>query len=158
MAVLIHGIVSHVHIPLADSLALDTTEMDGLLLRVVLDGLNDGKTIDGEQMGVSTFPNGTGSRRAVVQIHTHTRLRRTLASKDVDGGRLVNLGKTSQDLLASAIGRLNANYNVAIAHTNVAELDFKVVAWNDDSNKVDVITVKECQLEARPYPEKKHMQ
>jgi hypothetical protein len=72
MAVLVHGVVDHVHIPLADSLALDTTEMDGLLLRVVLDDFDDGKSVDGEQMGIDAFPNGTSSRRAVVQIHTHT--------------------------------------------------------------------------------------
>ena len=31
MAVLVHGVVHHAHIPLVDSLALDTTKMDGLL-------------------------------------------------------------------------------------------------------------------------------
>ena len=146
MAVLVHGVVGHVHIPLADCLALDTTEMDGLLLWVVLDDLDDRKSIDGEQMGIGTFPNGTGSRRAVVQIHTHTRFLRTLASKDVDSGELGNLSKATEDLLASAVGRLNANYNIAVAHANVGELDFEVIAWNDHPNEVDVVTVKKCQL------------
>jgi hypothetical protein len=158
MAILVRGVVGHVHIPLADSLALDTTEMDGLLLRVVLDDLDDRKSVDGEQMGVGTFPNGTGSRRAVVQIHTHTRLLRSLASEDIDSGGLGNLGRPSENLLASAVGCLDANYNIAVAHADVAELDFEVVAWNDHSNEVDVVTVKECQLEARTYPEKKHTQ
>ena len=118
------------------------------LLRVILDNLDDRKAIDGEQMGIGAFPNSTGSRRAVVQIHAHTRLLRTLASKDVDGGGLGNLGRASQDLLASAVGCLNADYNVAVAHADVAELDFEVVAWNDHSNEVDVVAVKKCQLEA----------
>jgi hypothetical protein len=65
---------------------------------------------------------------------------------------------TSQDLLALAVGCLNANYNVAVAHADVAELDFEVVAWNDHSNEADVLTVKECQLEAQTYLEKKHTQ
>jgi hypothetical protein len=116
MAVLAHLIVGHVHIPLANSLTLDTTEMDGFLLRVILDDLDDRKSVDREQMGVGTFPDGTRSRRAVVQIHTHTRLLGTLASKDVDGGGLGNLGRASEDILASAVGRLDANHNVAVAH------------------------------------------
>lgn len=96
-------------------------------------------------MGIGAFPN---SRRAVVQIHAHTRLLRTLASKDVDNSRLGNLSRASQDLLALAVGCLNANYNIAAAHADVAELDFEVVTWNDHSNEVDVIAVNKCQLEA----------
>jgi len=69
-----------------------------------------------------------------------------LASKDVDSGELGNLSKATEDLLASAVGRLNANYNIAVAHANVGELDFEVIAWNDHPNEVDVVTVKKCQL------------
>jgi len=116
MAVLVHLIVGHVHIPLANSLTLNTTEMDGFLLRVILDDLDDRKSVDREQMGVSTFPDGTGSRRAVVQIYTHTRFLETLASKDVDGGGLGNLGRASEDILASAVGGLDANHSVAVTH------------------------------------------
>jgi hypothetical protein len=148
MAVLVHLIVGHVHIPLANSLILDTAEMDGFLLRVILDDLDNRKSVDRQQMGIGTFPNDARSRRAVVQIHTHTRLG-TLASKDVDGGGLRNLGRASEDLLASAIGRLDANHNVVVAHANVTELNFEVVAWNDHTNEIYVITVEECQWEAQ---------
>jgi len=149
MAVLVHRIVGHVHIPLADSLTLDATEMDGFLLRVILDDFDDRKSVDRQQMGIGTFPNSAGSRRAVVQIHTHTRLLGTLASRDVDSGGSGNLGRASEDLLASAVGRLDANHNVAIAHANVTELNFEVVAWNDHTNEIYVITVEECQWEAQ---------
>jgi hypothetical protein len=98
MAVLVHSVVGHVHIPLADSLTLDTTEMDGFLLRVVLDDLDHRKSIDGKQMGIGTFPNSTGSRRTAVQIHTHTRLLRTLASEDIDGGGLRSFSRASENL------------------------------------------------------------
>ena len=144
MAILVHRVIGHVHIPLADGLTLDTTKMDGFLLRVVLDDLDDGKSVDGEQMGVGTLPNGTGSRRTVVQIHTHTRLLRTLASEDIDGGRLRDFGRASENLFATTVGRLDTDYNVAVAHADVAELDFEVVAWDDHTNKADIITVKEC--------------
>ena len=87
--------------------------------------------MDQEQLGVGTFPNSAGSRRAVVQIHNHTRLLGTLASKDVDSGGLGNLGRASEDLLALAVGCLNANDKVAIAHARATDLNFEVVAWND---------------------------
>ena len=144
MAILVHRVVGHVHIPLANGLTLDTTEMDGFLLRVVLDDLDDGESVDGEKMSVGTFPNGTGSRRTVVQIHTHTRLLRTLASEDIDGGGLRSFSRASENLFAAAVGRLDANYNVTVAHAHVAELDFEVVAWDDHTNKVDIITIKGC--------------
>jgi len=51
MAFPVHGVVGHVHVSLADSLAFDTTEMDGLLLGVILDDLDDRKAVDGGQMG-----------------------------------------------------------------------------------------------------------
>ena len=51
-------------------------------------------------------------------------------------------------------GSSQCQLHVAVAHADVVELEFKVVAWNDRSNEVDVITMKECQLEARTYPEK----
>lgn len=41
VAILVYGVVSHVHVSLADRLTLDTTEVDHLLLRVVLDDLDN---------------------------------------------------------------------------------------------------------------------
>jgi len=108
-------------------------------------------------VGISTFPNTMGSRRAVVQIHTHRRLLRTSAGEDIDGGGLGNLGRASEDFLASAVGRLNAKYNFAVTHAGMAKLNFEVVTWNDHSNEVDVITMKECQMEeVQRYLKKKH--
>lgn len=66
VAVLVHSTIAHV--TLTDGLSLDATEVDGLGLRVVLDDLDDGESVDGQEMRVSTFPKGACSRRAVVQI------------------------------------------------------------------------------------------
>ena len=47
---------------------------------------------------------------------------------------------------------------VAVTHADVAGLDFEVIARNNHSNEVDVIAIKEYQLEAQIYLEKKtHM-
>ena len=59
-----------------------------------------------------------------------------------------SLSIPSENLLASAVGCLDANYDVAVTHADVGELDFEVIAWNDHSNEVDVVAVKKCQLEA----------
>ena len=57
----------------------------------------------------------------------------------------------------SAVGCLNsAKYNFAVTHADVAKLNFEVDAWNDHSNEVDIITMKECQMEIQRYLKKKH--
>ena len=66
VAILVHRVIGHIHISLVDSLTLDTTEMDGLLLRIILDNLDDRESVDSKQMGVGAFPNSTDSRRAIV--------------------------------------------------------------------------------------------
>ena len=83
VAVLVGGVVGHVHVALADSLPLDATEVNGLLLRVVLDDLNDGESVDGGQVCVSAVPDSLGGRRVGVELHTHSWLLRTLTSEDI---------------------------------------------------------------------------
>ena len=84
MAVLVHCVVGHVHVALSNSLTFDAAEVDRFFLRVVLYDLDDRKPINGEEVGISTFPNGTSSRRAIVQVHTHAGFLGTLASEDID--------------------------------------------------------------------------
>ena len=69
-AILIKGIISHVDIALTNSLTLDTTEMDGLLLQVVLHNINNQEPVHGKQVFICCIPNSTSSRRRVVQVHT----------------------------------------------------------------------------------------
>ena len=51
-AVLVHRILSHVHIALADSLALDTAEMDSLLFGVIFHDFDDGEAVDCSEMSI----------------------------------------------------------------------------------------------------------
>jgi len=44
IAVLVHGVVGHVHITLADGLAFDASEVNSLLYWIVLDDFDDGET------------------------------------------------------------------------------------------------------------------
>ena len=68
-AILGMGVVGHVGIALTNRLTFDTTEMDGLLLRVMLHDINDRKPVHGEQMFIRSIPNGASSRGRVVKVH-----------------------------------------------------------------------------------------
>ena len=64
--ILVHRIVAHIHVPLPDRLALDTAEVNRLLLGVVLDDVDDGEAVDGKQMRVGAIPDcASGRRRGV---------------------------------------------------------------------------------------------
>ena len=139
VTLLVHRVVGHVHVTLANSLTLDTTEVDGLLLRVVLHDLDDGEAVDCRQVGVGSLPDRTCRRRVVVQLHTHARLLRTLASEDVDSGGLRDLCSTNEDLLALGIGRLDADHKVAVAHPNVLDLDIQFVAGENHSDERNIV-------------------
>src|ERR1700722_6993684 len=82
--ILVHSIIGHIHVPLADRLTLDASEMYSFLLGIVLDDLYDGKSIDGKEMGVRTIPDSARGWRRVVQIHTHSRLLGSLSCKDIN--------------------------------------------------------------------------
>ena len=71
IAVLIESIVHvrHVDIALMNSLALDATEMDGLLLRVVLQNTDNRETVHDEEVFIRSIPDGASSRGRVVQVH-----------------------------------------------------------------------------------------
>ena len=59
--ILIRSIVRHLHVTLADGLPFDTTEMDSLVLRVVLDDLEDGESVYRAKMFVATVPDSTST-------------------------------------------------------------------------------------------------
>ena len=62
VAVLIHSIVCHIHVPLTDSLSFDSAEMDRLRLWIILHNFDNRKPINSQKMGVSTLPDSVGSR------------------------------------------------------------------------------------------------
>lgn len=68
IAILVHGVVGHVHVVLANDWSLDTTEVDCLCLRVLLDVLDEREAVDGEQMSVGRVPDHAGGRGGSVQI------------------------------------------------------------------------------------------
>ena len=144
IVVLVHGVVGHVHVSLTDGLALDTTRVDGLLLWVVLDDLDDLEAVDGEQVSVGALPYGTSGRRVVVQIHAHTRLLRALAGEGVEGTRLSHLGGALKDLFAAIVGSRDMDDKVAIAHTSMLDLD-RELARKNHAHERDAVPGKQSQ-------------
>lgn len=55
LAILVEGIVSHVDVSLTDSLTLSTTEMDGLIVGILLHELDDRDTVNGEEVLVCSI-------------------------------------------------------------------------------------------------------
>ena len=102
-AILLHSIVRHFHVPCANCLDLDTTEVYCLLFQVVLDDFDDGGTVNSKKMDVSSIPNCTTNRRVVVGSHSHTRLPRTLASEDVDSRGLSDIGGTLENFYVALV-------------------------------------------------------
>ena len=66
VTILVHGIVGHVHVTLADYLTFDTTKVERLLFRVVLDNFDDREAVYHEKMGIRAFPNSTSGKSDVV--------------------------------------------------------------------------------------------
>ena len=139
VAVLVHRVVGHVHVTLANGLTLDTTEVDGLLLRVVLDDLDDGEAVHSSQVSIGGLPDRASGRGVVVQIHTHAGLLGSLASEDVDGVWLGDFCSTSKDLLAAAVHGLHAHDEVAVAHTRVLDLHLELVAGENHADESDIV-------------------
>ena len=138
-AVLVHCVVGHLHISLANGLALDATEMNGLGLRVVLDYIDDGEAVDREKVLIGGVPNRTSSGRGVVKLHAHTRLLRTLAGENVGSCWLGNLSGPFQDLFAALVGGLNLEDERTFAHTDMLELNGELIPWEDHTNKVHIV-------------------
>jgi hypothetical protein len=122
-AVLVHRIIRHFHVPGANGLTLDTTEVDGLFLRVILDDLDDGETVNSEKMGVSSIPDGASGRRAIIEFHSHSRFLRTLASEDVGSRGLGDLGSTLENFHVAIVVGLHFDDHVSLTHTDVFNLD-----------------------------------
>ena len=80
MAILVRGVIGHVHVSLVDSLALGTTEV---LLGVILDDLDDKKGVDSEQMGIGALPS-----REVGEVRV-----------DVDGVEILEYASFANDAL-----------------------------------------------------------
>ena len=138
-AVLIHGIVGHLHVSLANGLALDATEMNGLGLRVFLDYINDGEAVDREKVLIGGVPNSTSGGRGVVELHAHTRLLRTLTSENVGCRGLSDLSSPLEDLFAALVDGLNLENERTLAHTNVLEFNSEFISWDHHTDKVNVV-------------------
>ena len=68
-AILVHGIVRHLRVPHADCLALDPTEVNTLLLRVALNDLDGGETVNSEKIGVwGMIPGAASESEAALGI------------------------------------------------------------------------------------------
>ena len=134
-----HSVVRHVHVPLTNGLALDTTEVGRLLLGVVLDDVDDGEAIDGEQARVGAIPDGTSSRRRGVNVHAHTEFLRALAREDVDDLGLRDLGCTLEYRLSALVLGSDLDDHVAVGHPGVLERDGAVVAGEDHASERDVV-------------------
>jgi hypothetical protein len=141
VTILVHGIVGHVHVSLADGLALDTTKINILFLGVVFDNFDDGKSIDGRQMSVSSISNRASCRRIVVEFHTHSRLLRTLASEDVDSHGLSYFGSTLEHLLAPLVHLPYADNDIAVAHADMLDVSLQLVARQDHPDESDVVAI-----------------
>ena len=66
MAILVNCVIGHVHVALSNGLAFDTAEVNRFFLQVVLYDLDNREPINSKEVGVSTFPNSTNSRRTIV--------------------------------------------------------------------------------------------
>lgn len=136
---LVNDVVGEVHVPLPDGLTLDTTEMDGKLLRVILDNVNDGETISGSKVRIGNVPDGAGNLRVVVQLHTHTNLLRALAGEDISGRGLKNLGGTVDNLLTTLVEGLNLDDLLTVPHSGVGKLDLDLITRQDHTDKADLV-------------------
>jgi hypothetical protein len=63
IAILVHRVVCHIHVTLADGLPFDTAKMDCFLLQVVFNNLDDREPVDGKEMNVCPFPHCMSSGR-----------------------------------------------------------------------------------------------
>ena len=140
MTVLVQSIVGHIHVTLTDLLSLQTTEVDSLLLGVVLHNVNDRETVNSKQVSVGSLPDCAGSRGVVVEIHTHTRLLRTLSSEHVDSSGLADFSGTLDNLLTSRVDSGDLHKHVAVAHAYMLELHSELIARENHPHKLDVIT------------------
>lgn len=136
---LVNGVIGEVHVPLPDGLALDTTEVDGKLLRVVLDDVNDGETVGGSKVRIGSVPDSTGNLRVVVQFHTHTNLLRTLTGEDIGSRGLEDLSGTVDNLLTTLVEGLNLDDLLTVPHSGVGKLDLNLVTRQDHTNETDLV-------------------
>ena len=79
-------------------------------------------------MLVRTIPHLLRHRTAVIQIHTHTLLLRTLPSEDIRRDRLLDLSLAKQHLLiAVRLASLDLDDLATSDHTDMLKLDLKRV-------------------------------
>ena len=139
ISVLMHCIVRHIHVPLRNSLSLDATEMNGLLVGIILDKFDDGEAVYGSEMVICRASNGASGRKAVIEFHTRTRLLRALTCEYVDGRRLRNFSGTLENLLTTLVDGRDLDDDVAVAHTDMTNVGLELIAWQDHPDEADVV-------------------
>ena len=96
-------------------------------------------TIVVHEMLVSAVPNLLGNWAAVVKIHTHALLLRTLTSEDVSGLGLLDLSLTDQDLvLRLRLDGLNLDDLATGDHADVLQLDLEHIVRQHHANQRSV--------------------
>lgn len=139
VAVLVHHVVGLVHAEFRNCLFLDNIEVDGLILGVILDDLEDGEAGCGEQVSVGVVTGNVSGSVTIIRVHAHTMLLRTLTGGGVDGVRLSDIVGTNENLLALRVGGLNLDDDVSVPHAKVAKHDGKLIGRNDHTGEADIV-------------------
>jgi len=91
--------------------------------------------------GISRVPNRTGSRGRVILVHSYTVLLRTLAGEGVDGGWLRTSVAPSRTSSPRWLIVVTPDDKVAMAHSNVFDLDCEPISGENHSDKIDIVSV-----------------
>ncbi|KAF3401859.1 hypothetical protein F1880_009718 [Penicillium rolfsii] len=119
----IHRLEGHGHVVLANGLTTGTTEVNGELLGIVLDNVDDGQAIVLQEVTISAVPDLPSNRAAGIELHTHALLLGTLTSEDIGGDGLFDLGLTDKNLLFGLlVASLNLDDLATCNHTDVLQL------------------------------------
>jgi hypothetical protein len=91
---------------------------------------------------VGRVPDGTGSRRGVILLHTHTLLLQTLAGECIDSGRLRDLSSSFKNPLTVLVGGSNTDDEVAIMHSGMFDSDGDFISGKDHSDNMETKMMK----------------
>ena len=89
-AIAINCFKRHRHVVLSNNLAPRSPKMNCEFIRIVFDDIDNRETIVLHEMPISTVPNLLGYGAAIVKVHPHTLLLRSLTSKDIRRDGLLN--------------------------------------------------------------------
>jgi len=159
VTILIRHVMGHLHIMLMDCLALDTAKVDSLFLGVFMNDLHNREAISRDQEGISRVPNRMGCQGRVIQVHSHTLLLQTLASKGVDSSWLRHLRSAFKNLFSMLIDSGNTDNKVAIMHSSVFDLDCVLISRENHSDKIDIVAAdtNEFTIDYQKHNSLEHM-